>query len=56
VIGQNTHFIFLINGHILSEADDEQFIQGLVGLAIVGYTQGETVVFDFLDFTLRATT
>jgi len=54
VIGRNTHFVFLINGHILSEAYDEQFRQGLVGLAIEGYTQGENVVFDFLDFTLRA--
>src|SRR5215207_8424876 len=53
VIGRNTHFVFLINGHILSEADDEQFRQGLVGLAIEGYTEGENVVFDFLDFTLR---
>jgi hypothetical protein len=54
VIGRNTHFVFLINGHILREADDEQFTEGLVGLAIEGYTQGENVVFDFLDFTLRA--
>ena len=54
VIGRNTHFVFLINGQIVSEADDEQFTQGLVGLAIEGYTQGEKVVFDFLDFTLRA--
>jgi predicted RNA-binding Zn-ribbon protein involved in translation (DUF1610 family) len=56
VIGRNTHFIFLINGHILSEAEDVQFSEGLVGLAIEGYTQGEKVVFDFLDFTLRAAT
>lgn len=54
VIALNTHFIFLINGQIVSEADDEQFSQGLVGLAIEGYTQGENIVFDFLDFTLRA--
>jgi hypothetical protein len=54
IIGQNAHFIFLINGQIVSEVDDEQFSQGLVGLAIEGYTQGENIAFDFLDFTLRA--
>jgi hypothetical protein len=54
VIAQDTHFIFLINGQIVSEADESRFGQGLVGLAIEGYTQGEKIVFDFLDFTLRA--
>ena len=54
VIGRETHFIFLINGEIVSEVDDSRFVQGLVGLAIEGYTQGENIVFDFLDFTLRA--
>jgi hypothetical protein len=55
VIGRENHFIFLINGEVVSEVDDERFGQGLVGLAIEGYTQGEKIVFDFLDFTLRAT-
>jgi predicted RNA-binding Zn-ribbon protein involved in translation (DUF1610 family) len=54
VIGRNTHFIFLINGQILSEVDDSHFNQGLVGLAMEGYTAGEKITFDFLDFTLRA--
>jgi hypothetical protein len=54
VIGRETHFIFLINGELVSEVDDSRFSQGLVGLAIEGYTQGENIVFDFLDFTLRA--
>ena len=54
VIAHEAHFIFLINGQIVSEVDDERFSQGLVGLAIEGYTQGEKIVFDFLDFTLRA--
>jgi hypothetical protein len=54
VIGRNTHFIFLINGQILSEVDDSHFNRGLVGLAIEGYTAGEKITFDFLDFTLRA--
>jgi hypothetical protein len=54
VIAQDTHFIFLINGQIVSEADDDRFNQGLIGLAIEGYTKGEKIVFDFLDFTLRA--
>jgi len=54
VIARDTHFIFLINGQIVSEAEDDRFSEGLVGLAIEGYTQGEKIVFDFLDFTLRA--
>ena len=54
VIGRNTHFIFLINGQILSEVDDSHFNQGLVGLGMEGYTAGEKITFDFLDFTLRA--
>ena len=54
VIARESHFLFLINGQIVSEVDDDSFSQGLVGLAIEGYTQGEKIVFDFLDFTLRA--
>jgi hypothetical protein len=53
VIARDTHFVFLINGQIVSEADDDRFTRGLAGLAIEGYTQGEKIVFDFLDFTLR---
>jgi hypothetical protein len=55
VIARDTHFVFLINGQIVSEVQDEKFVEGLVGLAIEGYTQGEKIVFDFLDFTLRGT-
>jgi hypothetical protein len=54
VVARETHFVFLINGQIVSEADDDRFTRGLVGLAIEGYTQGEKIVFDFLDFTLCA--
>jgi len=53
VIARETHFVFLINGQIVSEVDDDRFSQGLVGLAIEGYTAGEKITFDFLDFTLR---
>ena len=53
VLARDSHFVFLINGEIVSEADDDRFRQGMVGLAIEGYTQGEKIVFDFLDFTLR---
>ena len=53
IIARETHFVFLINGQIVSEVDDDRFAQGLVGLAIEGYTQGEKIIFDFLDFTLR---
>ncbi|NJN98460.1 MAG: hypothetical protein HC875_32415 [Anaerolineales bacterium] len=54
VIGRDTHFTFLINGQTVSEVDDSQYRQGLVGLAIEGYTVGEEISFDFMDITLRA--
>jgi predicted RNA-binding Zn-ribbon protein involved in translation (DUF1610 family) len=53
IIAREAHLVFVINGQIVSEVDDDGFSQGLVGLAIEGYTQGEKIVFDFLDFTLR---
>ena len=54
VIARETHFIFLINGQIVSEVDDDRFSRGLIGLGIEGYTSGEKITFDFLDFILRA--
>jgi len=54
VIARGAHFVFLINGQIVSEVDNSCFSQGLIGLAIEGYMQGEKLVFDFLDVTLRA--
>lgn len=54
VITRDTHFTFLINGQIVAEVDDTRFPQGLVGLAIEGYTSGEALTFDFMDLTLRA--
>jgi hypothetical protein len=53
VVARESHFTFLINGKIVSEVDDDRFRQGAVGLAVEGYTKGEKIVFDFLDFTLR---
>ena len=53
VVGHEAHFVFLINGQIVSELEDHHFGQGLAGLAIEGYTAGEKTTFDFLDFTLR---
>ena len=54
VVARDMHFVFLINGEIVSEVDNnDHFGQGLVGLAIEGYSQGEKIVFDFLNFTLR---
>jgi hypothetical protein len=54
VIARETHFIFLINGQMVSEVEDDHFRQGLVGLAIEGYTPGEKITFDFMDIILRA--
>lgn len=53
VIAHGSHFIFLINGQIVSEMDDDQYSKGLTGVAIEGYDAGEKITFDFLDFTLR---
>lgn len=53
VIAIEAHFIFLINGQIVKEVDDNHFSQGLVGLAIESYTAGEKTTFDFIDITLR---
>ena len=53
VLARGTHFTFTINGQVVSEVDDDHFSQGLVGLAIEGYTLGEKIIFDFIDVTLR---
>jgi predicted RNA-binding Zn-ribbon protein involved in translation (DUF1610 family) len=53
VIARETHFIFLINGQVVNEVEDDHFSQGLVGLAIEGYTPGEKAIYDFIDITLR---
>lgn len=39
---------------MVSEVDDGHFSQGVIGVAIEGYTSGEKTVFDFMDLTLRA--
>ncbi len=54
VIAHEKHFIFLINGQVVSELDDDHFSEGLVGLAIEGYKAEEEITFDFMDITLRA--
>jgi hypothetical protein len=54
VIASGTHFVFLANGRVIAEVDDDHFSQGLVGLAIEGYEDREETTFDFLDMTLRA--
>ena len=53
VIARDTHFIFLINGQIVSEIDDNRYVKGAVGVAVEGYNSRENLIFDFLDFTLR---
>jgi DNA-directed RNA polymerase subunit RPC12/RpoP len=53
VLARGTHFIFTINGQVVSELDDDHFSQGLAGLAIEGYILGEKIVFDFIDVTLQ---
>ena len=53
VIAQDSHFIFLINGELAGELDDDHYAEGWVGLGVESYRKGEKLVFDFLDFTLR---
>jgi hypothetical protein len=53
VIANEMNFIFLINGQIMSEIEDEHYSQGVVGVAIEGYNPGGKFTYDFLDFTLR---
>jgi DNA-directed RNA polymerase subunit RPC12/RpoP len=53
VLARGSHFTFTINGQVVSEVDDDHFSEGLVGLAIEGYTLGEKIIFDFIDVTLR---
>lgn len=53
-IAHEKHFTFLVNGQIVSEVDDDRFSEGLVGLAVEGYTAEEEIAFDFMDITLRA--
>lgn len=53
VIARGINFIFLINGQIVSEIEDDQYAKGVIGVAIEGYNAGEKITFDFLDFTLR---
>ena len=53
VVARETHFIFLINGQVVAEIDDDHYSQGLVGVAVEGYNAGEKTIFDFLDLTLR---
>ena len=45
VIADQAHFIFLINGKIVNEVDDDQFSEGMVGLAVEAYTPDEETAF-----------
>ncbi|HUN22789.1 MAG TPA: hypothetical protein PK299_06620 [Anaerolineales bacterium] len=54
VIGRKNQFTFLINGQTVGQMEDECFTSGRVGVAVEGYTVGEEISYDFLDFTLRA--
>jgi DNA-directed RNA polymerase subunit RPC12/RpoP len=53
VIAQDAHFVFLINGQIVSKIHDDHFSRGMAGVGMEGFTEGEKTMFDFLDFTLR---
>lgn len=54
VVARGSHFLFLINGQLACEVEDNRLSQGAPGLAVEGYRPGEEIVYDFMDITLRA--
>jgi LSD1 subclass zinc finger protein len=53
VIAEESYMTFSINKQIVGETRDDTFSAGLTGLAIEGYTAGQEIAVDFLDFTLK---
>lgn len=54
VIGAGSHFIFMINGEIVDEIDDETLSQGTVGVTAEGYDEeNPDASYEFSNFVLR---
>lgn len=54
VIGADSHFVFLINGEVVAEIDDETLSQGTVGITAEGYDEeNPDATFEFSNFVLR---
>jgi serine/threonine-protein kinase len=54
VRAQGSHFVFLVNDHIVAEADDDALTEGSLGLSIELYDAGDEAVFEFDNFEVRA--
>ncbi len=54
VKAEGSHFTLFINDQQVGEADDDQLTTGSVGLAIEIFNAGDTAVYEFDNFELRA--
>jgi hypothetical protein len=54
IIGQGTHFVFFVNDQYIGEAFDSTLTRGKTGLTISLGTEGDTAIFEFDNFVLRA--
>jgi hypothetical protein len=53
VIGEGSHFLFLINNQYVGEVEDHRLTSGSVGIAINLRHAGEGAIFEFDNFELR---
>jgi len=54
VLAEGSHFTFYINEQYVGEADDDRLSRGQLGLAIELADAGDTAVFEFDNFEMRA--
>jgi len=54
VLAEGSHFAFYINEQYVGEADDDRLSRGQLGLAIELADAGDTAVFEFDNFEMRA--
>ena len=54
VVAEGSHFTFYINDQYVDEYDDDRLSSGTSGLLLGLNKEGDTVVFEFDDFELRA--
>ena len=54
VIGRGSHFTFYINDQYVAEAEDDRLTAGDVGVAVELLDDGDSAVFEFDDFEVRA--
>ncbi len=54
VRAERSHFTLFINDQLVGEADDDHLTRGSVGLAIEVFNAGDSAVYEFDNFELRA--